>query len=344
MTEFEKELLTILQEGIPIVENPFNAIAKKIGTSEDDVIESIKKLKKEKIIRQISPIYDTKALGYSSSLVAFKVKDIQKAVSVINSHPGVSHNYERNDQYNIWFTLAVPPDSKIGLDETVEILADLSGAEDYVILRTVKTYKIGVKLTFSSLDERSEDMNQSYNAGNVNLYEIEKNSIKITQEDIPLEPKPFHIFADKLGIPVYTLLHKLNQFKENRVMRRFAAILYHRKAGFKANGMTVWKVPEEIADDVGKFFSTFKSVSHCYLRTINGRWSYNLFSMIHGRTKEEIEEFVEKLSRETGISDYKILYSTKEFKKKRIRYFSEDFKLWEEAIINGERTGANIQG
>jgi DNA-binding Lrp family transcriptional regulator len=342
MTEFEKKLLILLQEGIPLVENPFNNIAKRLNVSEDRVLASVEKLKKDKIIRQISPIYDTKTLGYTSSLVAFKVKDIDKAVSVINSHPGVSHNYERTDDFNIWFTLAVPPDSSIGLDETVEIMADLSEAEDYVILRTVKTYKIGVKLTFNRLDERSEDVYQNYGKGDVNLYEIEKKIIKVTQEDIPLEPKPFNVFADRLGISVYTLLHKLNQFKENGVMRRFAAILYHRKAGFKANGMTVWKIPEDIVDDVGKFFASFKSVSHCYLRSINGNWDYNLFSMIHGKTKEEVKDFVKMLSYKTGIADYRILYSTKEFKKKRIRYFSEEFKQWEEAVINGERIGANI--
>ncbi|WP_457621197.1 siroheme decarboxylase subunit alpha [Persephonella sp.] len=344
MTEFEKDLLAYLQEGIPIVENPFTTIAKKLSVTEDQVIESIKKLKNEKIIRQISPIYDTKALGYDSSLVAFKVKDIDKAVSVINAHPGVSHNYERNDDFNIWFTLAVPPDSKIGLEDTVEILADLSEAEDYVILKTVKMYKIGVKLTFNRLDEKSENGNRTSSSEKVNLYEIEKNIIKVTQEDIPLDPRPFNIFADRLGISVYTLLHKLNQFKEKGVMRRFAAILYHRKAGFKANGMTVWKVPEDKADAVGEYFASFKAVSHCYLRTVNGKWSYNLFSMIHGREKEEIEDFVEKLSKETGINDYKILYSTREFKKKRVRYFSDEFKHWEEAVINGKRSGANIQG
>ncbi len=332
LLEIEKEILKELQEGIPITEKPFQEIGNKLGIDEKEIIETISRLKEEKIIRQISPIYDTKALGYDSSLVAFKTNDIEKAAEFINTHPGVSHNYERTDEFNLWFTLAVPPDSKLGLEKTIQIMAEKTGTEDYVILRTEKLFKIGVKLTFSDTKEK-EEIKKKKEKIQYSLSEEDKEVIKITQEDIPLVEKPFEEYAKKLNISEKELIEKLNLYKKAGIMRRFAAILFHRKAGFKANGMTVWKVPEEKTEEVGYKLASYKAVSHCYKRTTNEKWQYNIFAMTHAQSKEELEDLVREMSQETGISDYKVLYSTKEFKKKRIRYFSEEFYNWEENIM-----------
>lgn len=155
--------------------------------------------------------------------------------------------------------------------------------------------------------------------------------------------KPFEILAQKADLPQEHIIQKLQFYKENGVMRRFAAILYHRKAGFKANGMTVWNVPPDREDEVGYKLASFRSVSHCYKRTTNEKWRYNIFSMIHGKTKEELENFVFDISQEIGIKDFKILYSTKEFKKRRIKYFSDQFYKWEVEIKNGRYTGSDIK-
>ncbi len=325
----EKLILKELQEGIPIVERPFKEISKKLDIEEKDVIDTVKRLKEEKIIRQISPIYDTKSLGYDSSLVAFKVKDIEKAAEFVNSHPGVSHNYERTDEFNMWFTIAVPPDSKIGLENTVKIMAKNVDAEDYVILKTEKLYKIGVKLSFSDVKEKEEIEIKEKKEEVYNLTEEDKKIIKVTQKDIPVTERPFDFFAHELGIDVSYLIDKLNLYKKTGIMRRFAAILFHRKAGFKANGMTVWAVPDEITDNIGYRLASYKAVSHCYRRTTSEKWKYNIFAMVHAKTKEELESLVEEISEETGIKNYKILYSTREFKKKRIKYFSDEFYSWE---------------
>ena len=328
--ELKKDILQVIQEGIPFEPEPFKPLSEKLGITQEELIENLKTLKEEKIIRQISPIYDTKVLGYDSSLVAFKSpKDkINETAKIINEHPGVSHNYERNNEFNIWFTVAVPPDSKIGLDKTVEILAKKSGVNDYAILRSVKVYKIGVKLNFKGKsDEKEKVEKRDYKPKE--LSEKDKEIIRITQEDLPLVEKPFENYSKILNMKEEELLKKLEEFKKEKIMRRFAAILYHRKAGFKANGMAVWNVPEEIVDEIGYTLSTYKAVSHCYTRTTNEKWKYNLFSMIHGTTKEEVEEIAGKMSKETGIKDYTILYSTVEFKKQRIKYFTEDIYNWE---------------
>ncbi len=335
LLEIEKIILKEVQEGLPLHKRPFLEIGKKLDLDEKEIIETLKRLKEEKIIRQISPIYDTKSLGYESSLVAFKTKEIEKTAELINSHPGVSHNYERTDDFNLWFTIAVPPDSKLGLKKTIEILAEKTDTQDFVILKTQKLFKIGVKLTFSDAKEKEKIEKKKKNKKtDYSLTEEDKQIIKITQEDIPLEEEPFKKMSEKLGMTQEDIIKKLKIFKEAGIMRRFAAILYHRKAGFKANGMTVWKVPEELVEDVGYKLASFKAVSHCYQRTTNEKWQYNIFAMAHAQSKEELEDLVKEMSKETGIKDYKVLYSTREFKKRRIKYFSDDFYKWEEDINN----------
>jgi len=343
LSDVHLTVLKELQEGIPLVEEPFKQIAKKIGIKEDEFISIIKQLKEQKIIRQISPIYDTKSLGYDSSLVAFRVNgDVESVAQIINKHPGVSHNYLRTDSFNLWFTLAVPPDSSLGLEKTVKLLAEKTGVDDYVILKTEKLYKIGVKLDFGNLDAKEEKNNEKKMI-RLNIKIEDRQIIKTTQDDIPLISRPFSYYSKILQMEENQLIKKLSFYLENGIMRRFAAILYHRKAGFKANGMTVWKVPEEKVDEVGYTLASYKAVTHCYKRTTNEKWQYNLFSMIHARNQEELKDFVYKLSAEIGIKDYRILYSTREFKKKRIKYFSDEFYKWEERSKDGGNTQPDIK-
>ncbi|OQX58648.1 MAG: AsnC family protein, partial [Helicobacteraceae bacterium 4484_230] len=153
-----QEILSRIQKKFPLVERPFKNIAGELGISEDEVIAILQQEKRDNIIRQTSAIFDTKRLGYRSSLVAFKIPEekIDAAVEIINSHPGISHNYERNHEFNIWFTLAVPPDSRLGIEKTLEILSKLTEADDYIMLPTLKLFKISVKLNTTGKDEKKE--------------------------------------------------------------------------------------------------------------------------------------------------------------------------------------------
>lgn len=324
-----ERLLKEVQSDMPLVERPFLHLARKLEVEERDVIEELRKLKEEKVIRQISPIYDTRAAGFDSSLVAFKVpaERIEEVARVVNSHPGVSHNYERRHELNLWFTLAVPPDGKLSLEETVSLLAKLGGVSRFVILRTVKTYKIGVKLDYTELSDREEV--EVRDRGKVELSEMEKEVIKVSQKDVPLQERPFRELAERIGVSEQEFLRTLRVLKEKGVMRRFSAILFHRNAGFRANGMVVWRVPSERVDEVGTYLASFKSVSHCYQRTTNEHWDYNLFSMVHGRDEEEVLAFVERVGREIGVEDWDVLFSTRELRKRRVELFSEEFYEWE---------------
>jgi DNA-binding Lrp family transcriptional regulator len=154
--------------------------------------------------------------------------------------------------------------------------------------------------------------------------------IKLLQEDIEPTQRPFERVVEALGADYDWLAAEAQRLQDSGIMRRFASILYHRKAGFTANAMVVWDVDEARAEEIGERVAAYSAVSHCYLRPTYPSWPYSLFSMIHGRSRDEVEAVVEEIAKEIEPRDYRYLYSTREFKKQRIKYFSPEFAAWEE--------------
>ena len=331
--ELKNELLYTMQSSFPLVKKPFLELAKQFNTSEDEIIKLVQELKADGVLRQTSAIFDTKRLGYKSSLVAFKVAEdkIDKAVEAINAHPGVSHNYLRDHDFNIWFTMAVEPGSKFGLEKTIEILAKQSEADESIILPTLKLFKISVKMDTTGKKAKKEQVNKAKNQ-KLELTPKHIEAIKELQKDIEIVSEPFLEAVQKLDTTYEEYFKLANELKEAGVMRRFATILRHRKAGFNANAMSVWEAPEDRAVEIGEKLAAFSAVSHCYLRPSFPNWRYNLFAMVHAKTQEESNALIEEMAKETGLTNYRKLYSTKEFKKQRIVYFSDEFKEWEEMV------------
>ena len=329
----ENELLFEMQNAFPMIERPFKAVAEKLNSTEEEVLSLVQKLKDDKIIRQTSAIFDTKRLGYKSSLVAFKVSEdkIDQAAEIINAHPGVSHNYLRNHDYNIWFTMAVAPDSKLGLEKTIEILKERTGADDAIILPTLKMFKISVKMDTTGKRAKKEKVKKLAHK-EIELTPQHIAVIKELQKDIEVTQEPFKKAREKLGLSYDEFFTIANELKESGVMRRFATILNHRKAGFGANAMSVWAVPEEKGEEIGREMAEFSAVSHCYLRPSYPNWPYNLFAMVHAKTQEECDTLIEEMAKESGLTEYGKLYSTVEFKKQRLVYFDDAFKEWEKTV------------
>ncbi len=327
------ELLYQMQHAFPLSQKPFQELAQTLDSSEEEVIEAVKTLKAQGIIRQTSAIFDTKRLGYKSSLVAFKVPEekIDTAAAIINAHPGVSHNYLRNHDYNIWFTMAVAPDSKLGLEKTIAILKEKTEAEDAIILPTLKMFKIKVQMDTTGKRAKKEKVHKAAHK-EIELTPEHIEVIKALQKDIDIVEEPFKGMTEALGMSHERLFQIAGELKESGVMRRFATILNHRKAGFGANAMSVWSVPEEEGEEIGKQLAEFSAVSHCYLRPRYPNWPYNLFAMVHAKTQEECDTLIEEMAKETGLKEYGKLYSTREFKKQRLVYFDDAFEAWEKQV------------
>ena len=342
LDRIDQELLNLVQVEFPVVPAPFATLGEALGVTADDVIERLGTLKKNKIIRQISAIFDTRALGYRSSLIATRapVDRVDEVAAIISEHPGVSHNYRRDHEFNIWWTIAVPPSSS--LEEHVDTVHTLAGAEQTRLMQTIRMFKIGVDLDMTG--KRPMDAKTTlpaYKASSKAGEALDAHEIAVLrelQEDIALEPAPFAAMARRIGTTEDDVIATYGRFVTEGRCRRFAAVLHHRQAGFVANAMSVWKVPEERIDDVGMQMAGFAAVSHCYQRPTYPDWPYNLFGMLHGRTKGDCEEAADAISRETGVTEHAMLYSTKEYKKVRVRYYTEDFFEWERAhLSNGSR-------
>jgi DNA-binding Lrp family transcriptional regulator len=322
----DKNLLNEIQWVFPLTERPFLEISKHYNVPEDEIMQRIMYMKDLGLIRQINAIFDTRRLGYKSALIAFAVKPdkLDYVANEVNKHPGVSHNYERNHEFNMWFTLAVPPYTDLNKD--LYRLASLEGVIKYRLLPTLKLYKIGVRLDMINEDLKKPqptDKVKKLNPRKFDLTDRDKDFIRELQKDLEIIPEPFKALAENLGVTTADLFVKAKEYEQIGVMRRFAAILRHRDAGFSANGMVVWNVPEEKIDEIGYKLASFPQISHCYRRPTYPDWQFNLFSMIHARTLEAAETIAAEMSETVGIKDYRILFSSREFKKERVKYFEE---------------------
>ena len=326
MDNLDKEILNEIQWTFPLTPRPYVEMAKKFGLADEQMMQRLEALKKAGIIRQISAIFDTRKLGYKSALVAMAIEPekLDHVANQVNKHPGVSHNYERNHEYNLWFTLAVPP----GADLKTEIdkFSKLPGILKTRLLPTIKLFKIGVKLEM--VEEKKSDVKPSEEKKKIVetkfvATEEEKNYIRELQKDLEIVESPFLKSAQKLGITEEKLLEKVKQYEEIGVMRRFAAILRHREVGFTANGMIVWKVPDERIEEVGVKLGAFPQISHCYQRPVYPDWPYSVFSMVHCKSVADAEDMAKQIQKQVEVDDYKILFSSREFKKTRVEYFVE---------------------
>jgi len=331
----DKQLLNLLQGSFPLEPRPFARVAALAGRTEADVLERVRYLLDKRIIREITPIFDTRAFGYQSMLVAAKVnpEHPHRAASFINTHPGVTHNYLRDHDFNLWFTIAVEPDSLLGLQGTLDVMAEKTGAASIRQLPTLKLFKIRMDLEM----ERGTD---ALAAAGAAVEPLELEPIALSEEDIavvratqgpmPVVSEPYDRAAEALGVPVTTVLERLESLRGRGGLRRVAAILYHRRAGFSANGMGVWAVPADELLNTGKRMAAFRGISHCYQRPTYPDWPYSVFTMAHGRSKEECDAILDSIAAATGIDQRATLYSSTEYKKVRMLYFTDAFKRWEE--------------
>ena len=327
LDELDKDLLNEIQWHFPLVSMPFHELAKKFNISPELIKEKLSALKSAGVIRQQSAIFDTRKLGYKSSLVAMKVDSdkLVEVANIISEHPGVSHNYERKHDFNLWFTIATPPGTYVKTE--VDIFSKLDGVQSTRMLPTIQMFKIGVKLDMN--ENKKQEIKPSEEKKKITHVDFvasdeDKKYVRELQKDLEIIDRPFLKSAETLGITEEQLFEKSRYYESIGVIRRFAAILRHRDVGFVANGMIVWKVPEEKIDEVGAKLGAFPQVSHCYQRPSYPDWPYNVFSMIHCKSHDEAGDVAKTIQDQINVAEYTILFSEREFKKTRVQYFIED--------------------
>lgn len=353
----ESEILDIVQSDFPLTHAPFESIAGMIeekrgwGVSPTRVSEVLGGLVRNGAIRRVGALFNSHKLGYVSTLCAVSVPDdteeIERVASIVNSYPGVTHNYLRNHEINVWFTLIAH-----GRDHSRQIIAEMEERIGYgpiFDLPAEKIYKLrvdfgnhvarssaaGSPLAFDAGDPFSKALVR-WADGNILLGGSPmEGSGDAVQSNLELLSNPYahaaELLNDSLGRDDITeglVIDTLLGWKGSGVIRRFGALVNHRKIGYSHNIMTVWDIDDASVDAAGGLFAEERSVSHCYARPRAGSWHYNLYAMVHAKSPEEAQANIERLrdslsARGIDSCDMLDLESTRELKKVTMAYFCE---------------------
>jgi len=321
----DKNLLNIIQAEFPLSREPFAALGLRLSVNCNEVIQRIERLKAGGIIRLIGPVFNPRRLGYQTTLVGMKVsvERLDEAEQIVSIHPMVSHCYERDHDFNIWFTLAMPVAEDI--DSEVHKLGSKVETEEILNLPAIRTFKIGAYFNlgrnYASMpntvtpDDRFSNIDSE-------LSPTDRAVINELQQDLPLNEKPFDLISARLSMDIDKFLSCCQALLKHGIMRRFSASINHSKLGFTANAMACWNMPSDIIEAAGEKIAKFPEVSHCYERQTSPLWHYNLFAMIHAVSRETCQVISDRVHSEVGLSknDLVLLFSTREIKKTRVRY------------------------
>lgn len=302
LDQTDKKILDILQSKFPLSTRPFRQIADKLVIEESEVIERIHRLKRSGIIRRIGPVFDPKKLGYKSTLIAISVpqESEETVVSFINGFDNVTHNYKRDNPFNIWFTFAYKDVEK--LENFIDTLRREYGVQKLLHVPSTKIYKLKTEFIPVIPDGDSKTIGchpglvcpersrrdpgfpvpspsrgegQDGGKGNDTIF------------DLPIESSPFESAASKTGLTEEGLILEIMQAMDKGTVRRFGAVLNHTMVGYEYNVMLVWEIPDDLVDAAGTAISEHPSVSHCYRRKPAPDWPYNLYGMLHAKNKAE---------------------------------------------------------
>jgi siroheme decarboxylase len=322
----DRDLLMAMQGEIPLISTPFAGVGQNIDMSEKEVIKRCVRLRKLGVLGSISCHFDSRQLGYRSALVAISLPDdrMERAASLINLHPGVTQNYQRNHDLNLWFTLAVAPDSKLGLDRTIDTLAAETLTERVRRFPARRQFRSDSADGVESIDEESGMSGEPLTAEEIAL-------VRILQGDLPMQPRPFEVLARIHSIDPELVMEALQRFVASRRLRKLSASVQLRRPGFGASALGVWKVPEERIDEIGPWLVRQKGINQCFVRPTYEDWPFNLFTPIHGRSVDECEGFLGDLAEEASVEEVRALFPVREFKRGRLQLFCPELRSWEES-------------
>jgi DNA-binding Lrp family transcriptional regulator len=321
MNNHDQALLEALQFDFPLVSRPFKVIGERTGRSESSIISSVKRLKEEKIVRQISAIFDSAKIGYTSTLAAFEVPAarIETVADALSALPGVSHNYQREGAYNLWFTLTLRANKN--LEHEIARLARKNNVSAWLYLPSLRQFKVSFRLPMGSRAP-ARPPHAPVAEPTASPRRISRKFVQELQKDLPVCSRPFLAASRRLGTTEPKLLADMQKLVDARVARRFAAVLRQTKAGFAANVMVAWAPRKNQKEKLGMFAASLPLVSHCYERPASREWPYSIYTMIHGKTMSGCRRIIKKISHESGVTAYQALKTVREFKKQRVQYFA----------------------
>ena len=316
------DLLAVIQSDFPIETRPFKKIANNIGRSEREVIDAVGLLKKNGTIRTFGPVFDARSLGYTSTLVAAAVEkdyidELAHEMSGINE---ITHCYLRDQDLNVWFTISAL--NRGSIDTIIEWVSRFSGVSRILDLPSQKVYKINAVFGTSGDVRQVRRHTEAVHPFN----EQDRNLVKLLQDDFPLVDEPFKVISGQSGSDESHIIETINDWLASGVIRRFGARLNHLRTGYTENAMVVWKCDD--VDELGHKCSELPYVSHCYRRKQYSDWPYELYTMVHARSPEELDGLFIEMKKLAANAVYISLRTVRELKKTSMKYFMEN-GIWD---------------
>ncbi len=330
LSELERAFINSFQGNFPLQERPFLSVAEQLNCSEIELIETIKRLKTEKILTRFGPLYDAARLGGGLTLAAISVPQgrYESVTELVNAYPEVAHNYKREHELNMWFVLATETPA-----ELAQILASIEKTTGLTVYDFPKQqeFYVGLWLHLSPDGKHTtipvpghihhQDDNQ-LNGEDYRLDDTDRKLISATQSGLSIEQSPYKSVADNIGIAQDDVLQRLGRLLSKGIVRRIGAVPNHYKLGLTANGMTVWDVDDDKVNELGSIIGQLDFVSHCYQRPRHlPMWRHNMFAMVHGINKEEVHEKVKQVKNLLGgyCKAHETLFSSAILKKTGLR-------------------------
>ncbi|HHO59631.1 MAG TPA: Lrp/AsnC family transcriptional regulator [Thiotrichales bacterium] len=325
LTANERNFINRFQGGFPLQPRPYEMAAEQLHCSEDTLLDTIVSLKNRKLLTRFGPLFDAAALGGGLTLAALAVPEerYDTIAELVNAYPEVAHNYRREHALNMWFVLATETPQEI--EVVLQSIEKMTRLPVYNFPKQQEFY-IGLWLQLAANNQLStvsiERPASHAETPATGLDDTDRKLIRATQSGLPLEKTPYRKIADNLGLSQQDVLQRLQAMLESGIIRRIGAVPNHYRLGLTANGMTVWNVSDDMVYEAGKRIGQLDFVSHCYRRPRHlPLWPYNLFAMVHGHSRDEVNEKTRQIEAVLGDScrGHDTLFSSKILKKTGLR-------------------------
>ncbi|ELY82418.1 Lrp/AsnC family transcriptional regulator [Natrinema pallidum] len=327
--DVDAALIDGYQSGFPIEERPFRRVAADLGIDETAAVDRVHSLRETGIVRRFGAVLNPPVIG-SSTLAAVQAPAdrFDEVAAIINDYRQVNHNYARDHEWNMWFV--VTAGSQDARDEILTDIERRTGC-DVLNLPMLTDYYIdlefpvvnGDRFARESLAERLDSAaTRISEEATGDLSALEADLLLAVQDGFPLSATPYRDIADEIGDDVADVLAAVERLLERGCIKRIGCVINHVVTGFDANCMVVWDVPDESLDEWGERAGGLPYVTLCYHRPRrpDQQWSYNLFTMIHGRDPEAVDAKIDELAADYLPVDHERLYSTETLKQTGARY------------------------
>jgi DNA-binding Lrp family transcriptional regulator len=324
----DARLIDEFQSELPVHERPFRVVGEELGVGENEALARVKHLYEKGIFRRFGAVLNPPVIG-SSTLAAVQAPDerFSAIADIVNSYRQVNHNYRRDHAWNMWFVVTA------GSRETRDgILDDIEERTGCAVLNLPMLTDFYIDLEFpvvntdrfarESLSETDVQATRISESATGNLSELDARLLLAIQDGLPLTATPYRDVADELGAPVERVLDAVRRLLDRGCIKRIGCVVNHVVTGFDANCMVVWDVPDGELDARGKEVGALPAVTLCYHRPRRPEqgWPYTLFTMIHGRDPETVDEKIDDLADEHLPYAHERLYSTETLKQTGARY------------------------